>query len=173
MHDTRKVPVEEWVALLSISDRFDFQKIVSRAIREIDTAEYKFLAGRRFRGLGEKLDPITKIALALKHDVTAWLAPAYEELCQRVEPIDEREGEILGMKLATMVMRARELVRDRDTERRCRLQAMVGRPPPTDRPYPASIVHNVVQEVFFPLGSSTEKGSVPASECPPVGLLAS
>jgi hypothetical protein len=109
MHDDRIVPLEDWVAVLSISTRFDFEKIRNRAIAEIDSGQH-ILRG----GSGAQLDPVTKIVLAEKHDVPQWFEPAFRALCQRAEPIDELEGEKLGIKVTTRLMEERSTAwRDR------------------------------------------------------------
>jgi hypothetical protein len=175
MHSDRVVYLEEWVALLSISTRFDFEKIRSRAIDEIDSDRHTFYAERNlnYRQRRWELDPITKIALAMKHDVPEWLAPAYEQLCRRIKPLDEQEGEKLGMKIVTMVMRAREAVREQHSDGR---RSPIGfapvwptgppvppspspPPPPEYHSYSHQMVSRVVQEVFFPKPPSKPSNS--------------
>lgn len=90
--------IEDWIALLSISTRYDFERIRDMAIQELSTKVF---------------DPIKKITLADKHNVPQWLSAAYVDLCKRPEPLTEQEAEELGLKTVVRVARARELVREK------------------------------------------------------------
>ncbi len=92
------VSLEDWIALLSISTRFVFDKIRDMAILEISS---------------RMLDPIKKITLANKYNIPQWLSPAYVDLCKRPEPLNDDEAETLGLKTVVRVARAREIVRDK------------------------------------------------------------
>ncbi|KAI0694139.1 hypothetical protein BC835DRAFT_1415524 [Cytidiella melzeri] len=92
--------LHDWIALLSISTRYVFDKTRDLAITEIS----KQLA-----------DPVQKITLANKYNIPQWLPPAFLELCKRDEPIADAEAETLGLFAVVRIARARELAR----ERRC------------------------------------------------------
>ena len=97
VHDTTSNSREGWELLLSISTRFEMEKVRNRAIRELDAFD---------------LDPVDKIVLAVDHHVQKWLKPAYVALCQRKDPIREEEGEKLGLDTMVKLARAREYARD-------------------------------------------------------------
>ena len=92
------VSLEDWIALLSISTRFVFDKIRDMAIMEISS---------------RMLDPIKKITLANKYNIPQWLSPAYVDLSKRPDPLNDDEAETLGLKTVVRVARAREAVRDK------------------------------------------------------------
>ena len=99
MHDTPiSISVNHLTNLLSISTRFDFERIRQLAISRLERLQI--------------LDPIEKIVLAVKHDIPQWLAPAYEALCQRPNPLNEGEARKIGWTKAVLVARAREEVRE-------------------------------------------------------------
>lgn len=56
------------------------------------------------------MNPTYRIALAVRHDVPQWLSGAYQELCQRSDPLQEVEGKILGLPTVIKLMRAREIL---------------------------------------------------------------
>ncbi|CCL99367.1 uncharacterized protein FIBRA_01385 [Fibroporia radiculosa] len=91
----RDVSIDEWVAILSISSRFLFDRIRERAIREIAT-------------YAPPLDPVERIFLATKHDIPQWLRPAYMDLCIRPESLTEEEAQKLGLPTVVRLARARE-----------------------------------------------------------------
>lgn len=90
--------LEDWIALLSISTRFVFDKIRDMAITELSST---------------MLDPIKKITLATKYNIPQWLSSAYVDLCKRPEPLNDEEAETLGLRNVVRVARAREAVRDK------------------------------------------------------------
>ena len=90
--------LDDWIALLSISTRYVFDKIRELAIMEISR---------------QVLDPVHKITLANKYDVAQWLPVAFTDLMKRPEPITEAEAESIGMRNMVRVARARELAREK------------------------------------------------------------
>ena len=76
MHDDFCLSLAEWVFILSISSRYDMDKLRQRAIRQIISHR-------------PRIDPVEKIVLAEKHNIPDWLAPAYASLCQRANPLEE------------------------------------------------------------------------------------
>lgn len=90
--------LEDWVALLSISTRYIFDKIRDLAITQISTIV---------------LDPVKKIDLADKFTIPQWLPGAYVDLCKRPEPLTDSEAETLGLRTVVRVAKAREAVREK------------------------------------------------------------
>jgi hypothetical protein len=148
MHDDFKLSLRDWIFILSVSSRYDMDKIRQRAIQEIISYRYP------------RIDPIEKIVLAEKHNIPDWLAPAYASLCQRANPLEEWEAERLGVGVTVKLARAREAVREG------RPSAPSSPPPESDwptispampahvvedyEPYNARYVKRVVNEVFWP-----------------------
>ena len=67
---------------------------------------------RAVKELGDMgLDPVDRIVLAAKHNVPAWLNPAYVELCTREDPLREEEVQRLGLITTWKLMCAREKIR--------------------------------------------------------------
>jgi len=64
--------------------------------------------------------PVSQVVLAKKHDVKAWLAPAYEALCKRPEPLSMAEAEQLGLVTSILLAGAREKVRDKEPCVKCK-----------------------------------------------------
>jgi hypothetical protein len=95
MHDT--FPLESWISLLSFSTRFICDKIRARSIREIESVQ-------------SRVEPVERIVLAVRHNVSQWLSRAYQELCQRQESLSEEEGEKLGLSTVIKLMKAREML---------------------------------------------------------------
>lgn len=95
MYDEPARNLDSWVALLSISSRYLFDKIRDRAIREI-------------AGHTPQLNPVERLSLALKHDIPQWIKPACVDLCVRPESLTEGEAEELGLCTVVRLARARE-----------------------------------------------------------------
>ncbi|CCM04331.1 uncharacterized protein FIBRA_06502 [Fibroporia radiculosa] len=93
----RKFGRHDWIALLSISSRYLFDKIRQRAIEALTSQD-------------PPLDPVERIILAIKHNVMQMLMPSYIELCVRETPLSDHEGERLGLFVAIRIARAREEV---------------------------------------------------------------
>jgi len=87
---------EEWSSLLSISFRFKFEKIRDRAIKELTAMN---------------IDPVDRVVLAVKYDVSDWLCPAYVDLCIRSEPLREDEAHKLELSTTVKLACARERLR--------------------------------------------------------------
>ena len=92
------VPVNDWIALLSISTRYVFDKIRDMAIQELTK---------------RPLDPVKRITLAEQFNVPQWLSTALVELTKRPEPVSDADAEVLGMRTVVRIARAREQVRQR------------------------------------------------------------
>ena len=116
MHDENAFGLESWIALLSFSTRFICDKIRARSIREIEAIQ-------------SRVDPIERIVLAVRHHVPQWLSGAYQELCQRQDPLSEQEGEKLGLSTVIKLMRAREMLLSGTDVRDQRFVSRLGRTP--------------------------------------------
>jgi len=146
MHDGFKLSLKEWTAILSISSRYDMDKIRRRAIGQIISHR-------------PRIEPVEKFVLAEKHNIPDWLPAAYASLCQRANPLEEWEAEKLGLRITVKLARAREAVRELNSRR--------GSPIRPQQPWsPVSVqnlhdmadyerydnrdVSRIVDEVFFP-----------------------
>jgi len=153
MHDDPKLTLPEWINVLSISTRFICDRIRERSIREIHQHR-------------PRINPVEKIVLATKFDVQEWLAPSYEDICQREHPLEVYEAEKLGLVVSILLARAREAVRQ---EACFRDSSAVSQTPPLHspvafegsswpgltvsdlwQPYSSQRVSEIVQEVFWP-----------------------
>lgn len=76
---------------------WQFQDIRTKAIKAMENPT-----------LGMDLDPVHKIVIARKFDVSSWLVPSLNALVQREKPLDLSDGVRLGMEWALKVAEARE-----------------------------------------------------------------
>jgi hypothetical protein len=97
MHDDFRLSFGESIAILSVSSRYDIEKI--RVIPEIMSH-------------CPRIDLVEKIVLAEKYNIPDWPAPAYAALCQPAYPLQEWEAKRLGIRVAVKLARAREAVRE-------------------------------------------------------------
>lgn len=97
MHNTTTPSLAEWIALLSISTRFEMPKVRARAISEIAS-------------LDRDIDPVERIVLAQKYNVPEWLSDAYIALCEREQPLSAHEARKLEGDIPYLVAEAREAV---------------------------------------------------------------
>ena len=95
MHDDYVATLADWVAMLSISTRWIFEKVRERAIKEI-TAR-----------LG-KVEAFELIRLAIKYDVEQWFKPAYRRIVTRAELITHAESVKIPYRVTIMLTRSRE-----------------------------------------------------------------
>ena len=95
MHDDNSLTLNDWIAILSISSRFIFDRIRERAIKEIATHP-------------DQINPFELIGLAIKHDVQQWLKPAYEKAVTRTDLISHAEALKVPSPIVVMLMRSRE-----------------------------------------------------------------
>lgn len=133
--DNDAVSLEEWTTLLDVSTRLRFSKIRTRAVREI-TAQR------------QSLSAVEIIVLAIRHDVSGWLAQAYADLCRRPYPLDELEAERLGARITARVGRARENILE-ETYRTTWQKRYGSRYTPPDAP-DEELISRVVNDVFWP-----------------------
>jgi hypothetical protein len=95
MHDDYNASLTDWIAILSISTRFIFEKVRQRAIKEITL-------------LMDEIEPFELIRLAIKYDVEAWLKPAYCRIVKRNSLMTHAEALKVPFPMAIMLMRSRE-----------------------------------------------------------------
>jgi len=95
MHDDYKASLPDWIAILSISTRFMFERVRGRAIKEI-TARL------------DEIEEFDLIGLAIKFDVEQWLKPAYRRIVTRNSLITHAEALKVPFPVAVMLMRSRE-----------------------------------------------------------------
>lgn len=95
-----RTSVTEWIALLSISTRYGFDRIRDRAITALAPGPTPYSS--------HVLNPVDMVVLALKHDIPQWLETAYVLLCMREQSLEEEEGEKLGVVTTIRLARARE-----------------------------------------------------------------
>ena len=74
---------------------WQFQDIRMKAIKALES-------------LTLSMDPVDKIVIARKFDVSPWLAPSLHALVQREKPLDLSEGNRLGLEWALKVAEVRE-----------------------------------------------------------------
>ncbi|KAF7795711.1 hypothetical protein EIP86_006876 [Pleurotus ostreatoroseus] len=96
MHNDEPVHVDHWTDLLSISTRFAFDRIRTRAIAEIIRSD---------------TDAVSRISLAQKFDIPSWLPEAYADVVRRIEPLTVEEARAVGLGTAVLLMKAREVAR--------------------------------------------------------------
>ncbi|KAF7972116.1 hypothetical protein HWV62_18828 [Athelia sp. TMB] len=95
MHNSTTPSLPQWIALLSISTRFDMAKVRQRAISEITV----------LRG---DIDPVDQVVLAQKYHVPIWLSDAYFSLCARERPLAANEARKMEGDVPYLVAEARE-----------------------------------------------------------------
>ncbi|THH19334.1 hypothetical protein EW146_g1807 [Bondarzewia mesenterica] len=91
----RDFNVRKWINVLSISSRFEFDKVRARAIKELTELE-------------PSLDAIEEILLAQKYEVPQWIFPGLTKLLIRSKIPDLSEAERLPLDMVLSVWRARE-----------------------------------------------------------------
>ena len=102
------------------------------------------------------ISPVDRICLAEKYNVPQWLPASYEDLCQRVSPLEVHEAEKIGIRTATLLARAREAVREQHSSLPYRNREYRSRTPspgyaiPIGFPYDRHMVARIAQEVFCP-----------------------
>ncbi|KAJ7896047.1 hypothetical protein B0H14DRAFT_547305 [Mycena olivaceomarginata] len=96
----------EWINLLAISTRFDFQRLRECAITAIEHG----LCNNK--GPVQDVNPIEQLLLAEKHDIPHWRRIAYVKICERSDPIQEWEAEKIGARETALLARARETIRN-------------------------------------------------------------
>ncbi|KAJ7110422.1 hypothetical protein C8R44DRAFT_883575 [Mycena epipterygia] len=93
--------VEDWSTILELACRWEFAKVKSLAVRELEKLE---------------LPDIDRIVLYHKFAVDqSYLIPRYVALCERPELLTVKEGTRLGMETVISLSRARECMRNQAT----------------------------------------------------------
>ena len=98
--------IKHLLNLFSIANRYDFTQVRQYAIRTIEKVRAE--AGSGFDHLWTAVD---RIVIADKFDVTEWLIPAYEELCQRPGFLTLAEAERIGPRRTATIASVREQLR--------------------------------------------------------------
>jgi len=94
------------LTLFSIANRYDFAHVRQFAIRTIEKIRVE--AGPGFDDLWT---PVDRIVIADKFDVTEWIVPASEELCQRPGYLTVAEAERIGPRRTAIIASVREQLR--------------------------------------------------------------
>ena len=159
--------LQRQIDLLSISTRFDFDRVREAAITCIRYGLSRRQVGPwgEWSGDGDSqwlagVSPVDRICLAEKYDISEWLCPSYEDLCQRVAPLEVHEAERIGIRTATLIARAREAVREKHSLRGENKPPSQPQGHPSfdsDRLYDEEMVSRVVQEVFYPVPEGMPK----------------
>ncbi|KAJ7448245.1 hypothetical protein B0H11DRAFT_1629075, partial [Mycena galericulata] len=98
--------MQEWIDLLAISTRFDFERVRQRAISAIDHCRWP----QKSWPQTTTIDPVDQILLAEKHNIPHWFRIAYESLCARGHPLEEWEAEKIGYRRTVLLARTREAI---------------------------------------------------------------
>jgi hypothetical protein len=120
------LPLDAWIAILSISTRYQMEVVRAHSIDQINN-------------FVPRIDPTKQVVLARKCDVPEWLSGAYTALCQRKEPISPEEGRELGIETMAQLSEIRERLRDTFIQNTWGL-----------RTYEIAEVELTVNEVFWP-----------------------
>ncbi|KAJ7178195.1 hypothetical protein C8R46DRAFT_988351 [Mycena filopes] len=146
MYRQSNFTLSQWVTLLSIATRLQFDLLRAHAIHSIE-------------GLSPEaqLDPIDKLVLAIEHKIPEWLAPAYTAICQRRNCLEEWEAEKIGLRRTVQIARAREAFRAEQSRAPSPSPVYRWGPPapspvplPMSDDYQATRAARIVDEVFFP-----------------------
>ena len=92
--------------LFSIANRYEFAQVRQYAIRTIEKIRVETESG--FDDLWTAVD---RIVIADQYDVTEWLVPASEELCQRSGYLTVAEAERIGPRRTAIIASVREQLR--------------------------------------------------------------
>ncbi|KAJ6552236.1 hypothetical protein DFH09DRAFT_1167431 [Mycena vulgaris] len=170
--------MQEWIYLLAISTRFDFQRLRECAISAIEDSRWPQPQARKNRKMRITIDPIEQIVLVERHNVPNWLPIAYAVICERSDPLDESEAEKIGYRKTVLLARARETVRnpqynppETPSPMLTPLHGLPAQHSPPSSPFPPSshlngFYHNrarvdaIVSEIFFPPVKAGEDGTV-------------
>ncbi|KAJ2930148.1 hypothetical protein H1R20_g6948, partial [Candolleomyces eurysporus] len=88
------ITYDEWVSVLKLSTKWNFNKLRKEAIGKLD--DHK------------KLSTIERIKLADEHHISSWLIQGYKTLVQRTPGITETEAEQIGWRAAIKLCGLRE-----------------------------------------------------------------
>jgi hypothetical protein len=85
---------DDWIAILDLACRWDFNDIRDLCIKELGSVE---------------LDPLQKISLQQKHNIdTQWAYSSYITLCARNDPLTVEEATKLGIEVTVKIFTVRE-----------------------------------------------------------------
>ncbi|KAF8340976.1 hypothetical protein F5887DRAFT_426338 [Amanita rubescens] len=83
---------EEWISILKLASKWEFQSLQKRAISELDSIA----------------TPIEKVVLGREYDIPELRLPAYVDLCNSIVPLTEEDGERLGLQDVIKIYRVRQ-----------------------------------------------------------------
>lgn len=83
---------EEWISILKLASKWEFQSLQKRAISEVDNIA----------------TPIEKVTLGRDYDIPELRLPAYVDLCKSIVPLTEEDGELLGLRDVIKIYRVRQ-----------------------------------------------------------------
>ena len=83
---------EEWISILELASKWEFQSLCRRAINELDSLA----------------TPIEKVILSRKYDIPELRLRGYVDLCQSTIPLTEEDGERLGLQDVIKIYRVRQ-----------------------------------------------------------------
>jgi hypothetical protein len=89
---------EEWISILKLASKWEFQSLQKRAISELDSIA----------------TPIEKVVLGREYDIPELRLPAYIDLCKSLVPLTEDDGERLGLQDVIKIYRVRQELWGRD-----------------------------------------------------------
>lgn len=89
--------VARWTAILSVAERFIFEKLRKHAIEELE---------RNW----DCMTTVSRLCLAHQFDISQWLHRTYADLVIRDHPLSVDEAEQIGYPTAILVAQAREQV---------------------------------------------------------------
>lgn len=88
---------EEWISILSLATRWDFNDVRALAIQRLQALD---------------MSPIERICIAHEYDISGrWVLAAYIALCERPEPLTLPEASRLGLETAMRIAQLREQLR--------------------------------------------------------------
>jgi len=94
---------EEWISILKLASKWEFQSLQKRAISELDSIA----------------TPIEKVVLGREYDIPELRLPAYIDLCKSLVPLTEDDGERLGLQDVIKIYRVRQELWGQDTIPSC------------------------------------------------------
>jgi len=109
-NDVRMEQIKNLLNLFSIANRYECTQVRQYAIRSIEKLRSEAGSGSGFDQVWTAVD---RIVIADKFNVSEWLVPAYEELCQRASYLSLDEAERIGPRRTAIIASVREQIRYR------------------------------------------------------------
>jgi len=86
---------QEWSAVLKLSHQWEMSTIHQFAIEKMSSLA---------------MDPVDKLALALKYNINVWIKPALNDLAKRSRPMTKRDVDLLGLDVVLRIAEVRESI---------------------------------------------------------------